>query len=146
MKTKWVWVLAAGLAIAAAPATDDAKKDADAILGTWKVESVEQEGQKNEGGGAMALTFKKDTYTVSVEGNEIEEGGYKLDPEKKPKTIDFTITKGNDKGKKQQGIYSLDGDTMKICVTMPEKDDRPKEMSTKAGTMHILFVLKRDKK
>ncbi len=130
------------------PKDEKAKKDQDAIQGAWKVASTEQGGVKSEteGGADVVITMKGDGYTVKMNGQEIEEGTFKLDHEKKPKTIDFKITKGNDKGKNQQGIYSLEGDMLRICVTQPEKDDRPKELSAKDGTEHILFVMKRDKK
>ena len=38
----------------------------------------------------------------------------KLDPSKKPKAIDITQLSG--KGETIPGIYSIDGDTLKICM------------------------------
>jgi uncharacterized protein (TIGR03067 family) len=147
MKGKLVLVVAAGLLLGADKnKDDDSKKGQDALEGTWKVTSVETGGQKGGGDENVVIEFKKDRYTVKLDGNEIEQGTFKLDPTKKPKTIDFSITKGNDMGKKQPGIYDVDGDTLKICVTMPDKDDRPKEMASKADSQHTLFVLKREKK
>jgi len=43
-----------------------------------------------------------------------------------------------------KGIYTLDGDTLKICLT--EKGDRPKEFKLDADSKAALMTLKRDKK
>jgi len=39
---------------------------------------------------------------------------FTIDPAKKPKTIDYQMTDGFTKGKKQLGIYEVDGDTFKL--------------------------------
>ena len=64
---------------------------------------------------------------------------------KNPKTIDYDVTEGVTKGKKQLGICKLDGDTVKFCFGGPGKD-RPMEFTTKEGSMRTLSVWKRDKK
>lgn len=146
MFAKTVLILITSVLLAG-PKDDKEKKDAkdqDAVQGAWKVTSVEQAGQKSD--LEMVITIKGENYTVKMNGQEIEEGMVKFNPDKKPKTIDFKITKGNDKGKNQMGIYTLEGDMLRICVTQPDKDDRPKEMAAKEGTEHILFALKREKK
>ena len=75
----------------------------------------------------------------------IEEGTIKLDPTKKPKAIDFKITKGTDAGKTQVGIYELDKDRFTMCVTTPGLEARPKEVSAKEGSPNLIFVLKKAK-
>jgi uncharacterized protein (TIGR03067 family) len=149
MKTRLFLVLSLTLLLASDKQKEDKeKKDSDVIQGTWKVVSVEQGGQKRdaEDDSRMVIIFKGEDYSVKMNGTEVEKGTVKIDPAKKPKSIDFAITEGNDKGKKQVGIYGLEDDTLKICVTQPEKDDRPKELVAKEGTDHILFVMKREKK
>jgi uncharacterized protein (TIGR03067 family) len=59
--------------------------------------------------------------------------------------VDLTETEGDAKGKTFRGIYEFGGDTRKVCLA-PEGKDRPKEFSSKAGSGHILAVLKRVKK
>ena len=56
----------------------------------------------------------------------------KLDAAKKPKTVDVTITKGRDKGKKQYGLYQVDADTLKFCFAAPEK-----ELAVVEGATHL---------
>jgi hypothetical protein len=43
-----------------------------------------------------------------------------------------------------KGIYALDGDSLKICVSQP-KADRPTEFATKKGSNSSLVILKREK-
>ena len=90
----------------------------------------------------LTFVIKNNTYTLSVGATEIETGTFKLDSSKKPKTIDLEIQSGNDKGKKQPGIYELEGDTFKVCLAFPGESDRPKEVA-KADTKTVSFVFKR---
>ena len=61
------------------------------------------------------------------------EGVYDIDPTKSPKTINVTYL-GQLK-KTMLGIYTLDGETLKLCMTVdPERvDQRPLEFATQAG-------------
>jgi uncharacterized protein (TIGR03067 family) len=75
-----------------------------------------------------------------------EEGTMKLDPTKKPATIDLAITSGNDKGKSQVGIYKIDGDSITICLARPGETDRPTEFKSTEENGNILVTIKRKKK
>ena len=55
-----------------------------------------------------------------------------IDPSKKPKTIDYDMSEGFSKGKKQLGIYELSGDTFKACFNSPGAE-RPKELKSGDG-------------
>jgi uncharacterized protein (TIGR03067 family) len=147
MKTRALMILAAGLFLAADdPKKDDAKKDLDALQGKWTCVSGEVGGKPTaeEDTKGVEFTVKDDTYTVKKPGDPEEKGTIKLDPTKKPKAIDFKILEGNDKGKSQSGVYELEGDTLKLCLALPGKE-RPKELSTKEGSMSFLIVFKRAK-
>jgi uncharacterized protein (TIGR03067 family) len=126
-------------------ADEDAKKDLKALQGTWKVTKLTFDGKDapEDVVKKMVCTIKDDTYTMK-DGDKKESGTLKLDPTEKPKTIDFVIKEGDDKGKTQHGIYTLDGDNLKICMAKPGKD-RPKELSSKEDSGNILVVLKREK-
>jgi uncharacterized protein (TIGR03067 family) len=140
-------VLATGFLIAADDAKDDAKKEQEAMQGVWKVARQEGMGKTapEEVINKWEFIVKGDQYTLKEEGNVIEEGVIKLDPAKKPKAIDFKITKGNDAGKTQVGIYELDKDGFKLCVNTPGNEARPKEISSKEGSPNLVFVLKKAK-
>jgi hypothetical protein len=43
-------------------------------------------------------------------------------------------------------VYTLEGDTLRLCLAQPGADDRPKELVTKADSEHMLFTAKREKK
>ncbi len=150
MKRYVVMVLVAGLLLAADTKKDDAKKDQEALLGIWRPVSSEQGGkEQNDEAKEHALIFDKDTFTVK-KGDEVRiKGTFKIDPSKKPKTIDMTITEGRrdeDKGMELHGIYELDKDTLKWCTSEPGGRDRPKEFATKEGTKDLLVSLKKEKK
>jgi uncharacterized protein (TIGR03067 family) len=84
--------------------------------------------------------FPKETAEIVENGAE---GVYHLDPGKAPKEIDFTIL-GAVK-RTGLGIYQLDGDTLKLCLSIdPAKvSERPKEFMSKAGEMRVVLTLRR---
>jgi uncharacterized protein (TIGR03067 family) len=63
-----------------------------------------------------------------TDGKDFVKGMSQIDPTKKPKTIDFTPTEGDNQGKTCLGIYELGEDMRKLCYAEPGKD-RP----TRAG-------------
>ncbi len=83
-------------------------------------------------------------------GDEVVvKGTFKLDPTKKPKTIDMTVTEGRreqDQGKELHGIYELTKDGLKWCTSEPGGTERPKEFATKEGTRDLFVTLKKEKK
>jgi uncharacterized protein (TIGR03067 family) len=83
-------------------------------------------------------------YASKRGGKNVSESIYKLDPTKRPKTIDVTFVQGPNKGKTQQGIYSLAGDTLTICGAEPGSE-RPTEFASRFGRSYILMVLERGK-
>ena len=54
----------------------------------------------------------------------------------KPGTIDVTHTDGPQKGETLQGIYALEGDTLKLCFSICF----PTEFSSKPGAGGLLLV------
>ena len=69
---------------------------------------------------------------------------YSIDVDKEPKHINLIGTEGENKGKPAQGIYLLDGDTLKICYTLPGKD-RPTAFESKPGSAATLVIWQRAK-
>ena len=140
-------VLAVGVFFAAdAPKDDATKKELEKFQGTWKFVSLEVDGNKlpEEGFKDARLVITGDKFTVS-EGRVLHKGVFKVDVSKKPKTIDVTFTEGPEKGNTVRGIYELEGDTYKVCMTDTLKA-RPTEFASKPGSGHVLEVLKREKR
>jgi uncharacterized protein (TIGR03067 family) len=123
---------------------DKAKEDKEAILGDWKVAGVEVDG-KDGSDTEKGAEFQGATLTITGDKIVLKSGErslditYKLDPAAKPKTIDLD----NGGGKSWMCVYSLDGNTLKICAPHEPGGDRPAEVSTKEGSRSFLLVLKR---
>lgn len=147
MKTRAAWVLALVLVFAAVPAfgkEDEAKKDLEKLQGEWVIVSAERDGQPapKEETASLKRTVKGDEYTVTRNGETIGKGKYRMDPTKKPKSID-AITKSED-GEEitLQGIYEFEGETYKVCFAMPGHP-RPTDFKTSENSGRTLTVSKR---
>lgn len=126
------------------------KRELKAISGTWRPVSVETDGMKvsEDRLKETVQTRGEDGKVVIRVGDKVVLEGTvkKVDATKSPKTIDTEVTLGENKGKTVQGIYEVDGDTLRICVALPGKAERPTEFTAKAGSNWSLAVYKRAKK
>jgi uncharacterized protein (TIGR03067 family) len=114
-------------------ADDEAiKKDLAQLQGEWTMVSGSADGQSmpDEMLKQMKRVCKGDEITVMMGQQVFLKAKLTLDPSKKPKTIDYEMTEGYTKGKKQLGIYEINGDTFKACFSSPGSE-RPTEL--KAG-------------
>ena len=136
--------------VAADDAKPDAKPDAAKELkkfeGAWVVESMEMDGQKPpaEEIAQFRLVFDADKYSMKMADNVVAKGKIKIDPTKKPKTIDVTPSEGDNSGQLMLGIYEFDGDKMKACYAMPG-NKRPEKYAAEAGSGQMLIVIKHSK-
>jgi uncharacterized protein (TIGR03067 family) len=136
-----VALVAASLLVAADAKDDDIKKELEKLEGEWVVVENEKDGEKAtaENIKGSGLTFKGDKLTMRDKGEEVGIA-FKLDLSKKPKTIELTLGMNI-----VRGIYSLDGDTLKLCVHLGRPDSKfPTEFTGMKG--YSLAVLKREKK
>jgi uncharacterized protein (TIGR03067 family) len=104
--------------------------------GTWATEGDGIDGKWTFDGEKVKATVNGTDYTCKV----------KVDADAKPlATIDFLIDDGPEdaKGKTSKGIYKLDGEKLRLCVSLPGKD-RPKEFSQIEDEAY-LFELKKQK-
>ena len=93
----------------------------------------------------LRLTLTKDRYKTE-KGNEVLfDSSYKLDPSQNPPHINIVGTEGDLKGKEAQGIYSIAGDILKICYTMPGRK-RPTAFESIAGSEAHFIVWQRERK
>jgi uncharacterized protein (TIGR03067 family) len=141
-------LLGIGFLTAADDAKQDAiKKDRKKYEGTWRVTSLEINGNKSSEEDAKKITVvnKADgTWILQVDGGKITEGTSEIDPTKNPKTIDFMETEGDNKGKIILGIYELGDDTRKLCYAGPGKE-RPSDFSAPACSGRVFVEFKREK-
>jgi uncharacterized protein (TIGR03067 family) len=129
-------------------AKDEAiKKDRKQIEGTWRVVSLEVDGNKVPDDDAKKITVVNGpdgTWSLFSDGKEVGKGTNSFDPTKKPKTIDFTQTEGEGKGNLYLGIYELEENARKLCFAPPGKD-RPTEFISMPGSEHVLVKFEREK-
>jgi uncharacterized protein (TIGR03067 family) len=150
-------LLVAGIGVRADPGdakTTAAKEELKKLEGAWVVVSREANGKKTpEEQSKGKLVFKGDRISVcGPDGEVIGEASLTIDPTKKPKHLDLTITKGTGdfkkyEGKKSLAIYELDGDTLKACWTVfGAERERPTAFATKPASGLLLIHYKREKK
>jgi uncharacterized protein (TIGR03067 family) len=146
-----LWLSALSLGLGWARAGDG--KDQDHLQGTWAVTELVANGKPapEEVVQKMKWTVKGDKLTLSLPGRDgkpaTKEFRFKLGPTKSPRTIDLTALDGPYKGTVSLGIYELDGDTLKLCVSNnPRKKDRPGAFDSPPGSQMGLFTMKRGKR
>ena len=132
----------------AADSDDDVRKELKALQGKWKTVAVE----------AVGKPFPKDaipafTMVVAEDGKstgQTPKGEFRftmtVNSKKNSKTIDILHESGEQKGKRQYGVYKLEGDKFTVCVTPrgSAEADRPKDFATK-DTTNVVFVFERVK-
>ncbi len=123
------------------PTVSAPASSAGAIKGIWAVESLTLDGNaipNDPTAGAQLTAFDGSEYVQRQGGNITEEGVYEVAPSKSPKTIDFLIQrKGPDSGKRQLGIYEIDGNTLRVCVVAPGVTKRPKNFDAPGSLVVI---------
>src|SRR5436305_3104402 len=102
-------VLAVTLSAGFAEDSEASKKDLAQLQGEWTMVSGSADGQPmpDEMLKQMKRVCKGDEITVTMGDRVFLKAKITIDPSKKPKTIDYDMTEGFSKGKKQLGIYQL---------------------------------------
>ncbi len=126
---------------------DEPKKEEAKPKGKWSAVSLKHAGKslpddlvKN-----FSCKIEEKSYTNTLNGNVVEEGEYTFDDSKSPKTIDFDIKTGHNEGKKQIGIFKIDGEKMTLVLAEADEKDRPTSFELAEGTDLIEVVLERVK-
>jgi uncharacterized protein (TIGR03067 family) len=136
---RWLTVILAVTAAFLPPsraADDDLKRETQALQGAWQVTNVEHD-KNNSVGAIKSLTFVFEGNRLILKNGDRTEDQteFKLDVTKKPKWLDTSI---------RPGVYSLEGDTLKILWLAPSAP-RPTEVSYKSGQGQMLIYLRRMK-
>jgi uncharacterized protein (TIGR03067 family) len=141
---KVVMAAALCLLVAADEPQEAAKKELAKMQGEWSMVSGERDGQefgKDIVDGAKRMV-KGDQVTITVNEQVFLKARITIDPTKKPRTIDYTPTEGDNKGQTMKGIYELTGDTAKFCTAQPGAE-RPTDFTAKEGSGRTLSVWKK---
>ena len=128
-------------------AKDEAiKNDRKKIEGIWRASSLVVDGSKSETEDAKKLTVVNGpdgAWTLLGDGKELFKGKSSIDPTKKIKTIDFSITDSEGKSVHYLGIYELGDKTRKLCFA-PATKGRPTEFASKSGSESIFATFERE--
>jgi uncharacterized protein (TIGR03067 family) len=118
--------------------------DLDRIQGTWRVVSLETDGQtmSPEALDGARIVVKGDSFTSTAMGATYE-GTVLMRAGKAPKAFDLLFTAGPEKGNRNPGIYKLDGPRWTICLATLGTI-RPKRFATRSGSGIALETLVRD--
>ena len=122
-------------------AADGQESDQEKFQGTWAIILGEREGVKlsEEAAGEIKVVVEGDRYR-HVRGDRTQAGTIKLDPTKRPREIDITPADG----KTILGIYTIEGDTHKVCFA-EYGGGRPTGFSTEPESGSSLYVMRRVK-
>ena len=128
------------------PATAPRGGDATGVRGSWTCVSAVVDGKPlpEKTVRKLKLVLTADRYKTERGDEVLFDSTYRLDPGHKPARIDMIGTEGDAAGKPAPGIYALDGDTLKICYTMPG-GKRPERFESAAGSGVFLVVWTRAK-
>jgi uncharacterized protein (TIGR03067 family) len=138
---------AVALGLTALPAQDAAaKKDLAALQGTWTLVAMEVEGKAVEADKlrGTTLTIKDNKYTL-VSRQQQHEVEITLDAAAKPKAIDMKFLDGPNKDRVGKGVYTIEGNTLKICRHLDPQDPRPEGFATKDKIGRFVMVWEREK-
>lgn len=116
------------------------------LQGTWRPVSAVDNGVGVTANKLKGQTFfvGADTFLVRQGQTALQAGNLQLDPTASPPTVNAIVKQGQKKDTTLLGIYSLDGDTLKICFD-PQGQDRPKELESPAESGLILTTYERVK-
>jgi uncharacterized protein (TIGR03067 family) len=134
--------------VAAKPKTPRANKSATApkteIEGEWQMVSAIMNGVPMEDSAVQwvkRVTVGNET-AVYAGPQTMLKAQFTLDASTPLKKIDYVNTAGSNKGKAQQGIFELQGETLKICMAAPGST-RPTQFHSVRGDGITLTVWKR---
>src|SRR6185369_5670841 len=130
-----IGVLFVMMAPAVLNAGDDATaKELKALERKWKAVEMEAGGQALPKNSLPEFIFTVGAggKATAKFGQQEDQATITVDPGKNPKTIDNAHESGATKGKKQYGVYKLEGDKWTVCMSQPgvAESDRPKDFGT----------------
>jgi uncharacterized protein (TIGR03067 family) len=133
------------LTAAAYRGDDDASKaDLMRLQGKWKPVTIVNNGKPEEVSAKTIFNFEGNK---NVYGGEGAYDLITLNAKTTPKELTFDIIQknGDVRVKGVKAIYAFDGDTLKICVAVDPKAERPKAFESKEKSGTRLIVLEKAK-
>jgi uncharacterized protein (TIGR03067 family) len=134
--------LAVVLAMTAASAEengDASAKDLRSLQGIWQMQRAIHDGRKESADevAKVRLVIEGKKLTMYY-GPYTGDGAIAIDTDARPPAIDLALTKGP----QEKGIYSVDGDRLKLCFAR-SGNSRPKDFDSKPGSGTSFMVFRR---
>jgi uncharacterized protein (TIGR03067 family) len=135
------------LVVAGAGAAEQEINVTSQVTGTWSCVTATINGKQLSESSAkkLHLTMTGTRYKTERTDEVLFDSTYRLDTTKTPVRINMVGTEGDLAGKEAQGIIAVEGDTLKVCYTMPGKP-RPISFASATNSGAYLIFWKRDKK
>lgn len=131
------------LGFAAWPALSRHVEMLRALEGDWAFTALEVNGQVIPTAMLSASRILIDGDRFRTESPEaIYDGEFVIDVEAEPHTIDIHFVEGPEAGNRSLGIFTLDGDTLTICLGLTGAA-RPRAFTTSPGSGHAYETLRR---
>lgn len=126
---------------AAVPEAAAAARDRALYAGRWKIVAIESDGEAKPGDAREVIVDNRadGSWTMTVDGLEVNRGESRIDPLADPPEIDIEITAGDGKGKVLQGIYEVTETRRRLCFR-GEQGWRPREFRTQPGDGAVLVT------
>jgi uncharacterized protein (TIGR03067 family) len=124
------------------PAPRQPQTDQERFQGEWKIVYVEENGRAIDILVGCIAAFKAETFDLHEVGKPPRGGPsrYRLDAKQAPKQIDWILPGFDRTDIVHQGIYSLDGDSLRLLFSV-DHNPRPTgfdPQSQKAGSLMLL--------
>jgi uncharacterized protein (TIGR03067 family) len=119
---------------------DPSATDRERYAGTWRVVSIEANGEvsREDGRTILVVNHPDGSWILTIDGREVSRGISTMDPLAVPKEIDLEITAGDGTGSILKGIYELGEKTRRLCFR-GGNGWRPREFSGAADSVLIVF-------
>ncbi len=150
-----VALLTAAIFTAHAADDDALKAGLKALEGKWEVTSCLKDGEELEAVIKLGIKFEFKETELEVTGSDAnftpQKRFIKLDVSTSPKLLDIADKAEDlkDGTKLLEGLYAIDGETLKFCFQMdgdqPAKGKRPGSLESKAGSGAMLVTFKKVK-
>jgi uncharacterized protein (TIGR03067 family) len=129
-----------------APPVEQAALDRQQMQGEWKPAVLEVFGQRVPAQhiAEWKMVVSGDRLTGYDGDKVLDQARFLLDPNRKPRAIQIVYDVGPSKGVSMRGIYEIDGDTLRICVS-ERGQENPREFLTREDSDLTLVVLRRKK-
>lgn len=128
---------------------DSISDELKGLIGTWDIVQFQRDNQSFDASG-ITWTIRKDAILVRFEDTKgglagIAKTPYRLSITSTSRGIDLMPTYPPNQGKTVLGIYSLEGDTLTLCLQRRAAPNRPTEFTSAPRSNCELIVLKRKK-